>query len=123
VQAQDAPAVLPGHQRGPEFVAQTERRHDLPVARADRSIAARGAIQRHDPAGRPGQAANLFTSSRPNSLSRNNGVATPSGSSATAMVNNKVTGSTVAKKAASTGMTRRSRPSTSSRSWAASSPA
>jgi hypothetical protein len=52
--------------------------------------------------------ANLFTSSSPNSLARNSGVTTSSGSSAYAPVKSRVSGSAVAKNAASTGISRRS---------------
>src|SRR5581483_4686837 len=57
-------------------------------------------------------AVNLFTSWQPNSLCKNNGADSMSGSSLDAPVNSRVSGSAVAKKAASIGISRRNDCST-----------
>ena len=66
--------------------------------------------------------ANLFTSGPPNSLSRKRAVTSDSGSSTSAEVNSNVSGSTLAKKAASTDRSDRNRPSDSARNAAWSRP-
>ena len=123
VQAQVAPAVAAGDQRGAQLVAEPDRTHDVAVAGARHPLGSRRGVERTDVprASAPGSE-KVLTSWPPSSLSRNRGAMAASGSSLSAPVNSSVSGSAVAKNAASIDIALRSDASTCRCSSSTSSP-